>query len=202
MSMGEAEQAVFWVVYVVIICCTLPFTTKLCNKFGKRPVTLALMIPAILLGIILFFTGINSYTVMYIYAGAIAVSSSCFFTFYLTFAHDCIEIDEFKNGKRRDGSMSSLASLAHQTGLALALPFTGLFLELTGYNGLAEVQSESALKGILTLGTLLPAAFAFISFMFLWFYPVSKEKYHLLHQALERKKVGELYSTEGFDDIL
>ena len=202
MSMDEAQQAVFWVVYVVIICCTLPFTTKLCNKFGKRPVTLVLMIPAILLGIVLFFTGINSYTTMYIYAGAIAVSSSCFFTFFLAYAHDCIEIDEFKTGKRRDGSLSALASLAHQLGLALALPFTGLFLELSGYNGLMDVQSESALEGILIMCTILPAGLALISFMFLWFYPVSKEKYHLLHQALERKKAGEPYSTEGFEDIL
>jgi len=92
--------------------------------------------------------------------------------------------------------------LAHQMGLALALPFTGLILELTGYNGLMEVQSEPALKGILTLGTLLPAGFTFISFIFLWLYPVSKKKYHLLHQALELKKAGESYSTDGFEDIL
>ena len=202
MSMSEGEQAVFWVVYVAIICSTLPFTTKLCNKFGKRPVTLALMVPAIILGFVLFFTGVNSYLVMYMYTGTIAVSSSCFFTFYVAYAHDCIEIDEFKTGKRRDGSLSALASLAHQMGLALALPFTGLFLELTGYDGMLEVQSESAVKGILTLGTILPAGFALISFLFLWFYPVSKKKYILLHNALEKKKAGEEYSTEGFEDIL
>ena len=202
MSMSEGEQAVFWVVYVAIICCTLPFTTKLCNKFGKRPVTLAVMVPTIVLGIVLFFTGINSYLVMYIYTCAIAVSSSCFFTFYLAFAHDCVEIDEFKTGKRRDGSLSALASLAHQMGLALALPFTGFFLELTGYDGMLEVQSESALKGILTLATIIPAGFALISFIFLWLYPVSKKKYNLLHQALALKKAGETYSTGGFEDIL
>jgi len=202
MSMSEGEQAVFWVVYVVIICCTLPFTTMLCNKLGKRPVTLALMIPAIVLGIILFFTGINSYVIMYIYTGTVAVSSSCFFTFYLAYAHDCVEIDEFKTEKRRDGSLSALASLAHQMGLALALPFTGLFLELTGYDGMMETQSETAIKGILTLGTIIPAGFALISFLFLWFYPVSKKKYYLLHKALELKKAGKEYTTEGFADIL
>jgi len=202
MAMTESEQAVFWVVYVAIICCTLPFTTKLCNKFGKRPVTLLLTIPSIVLGIVLFFTGINSYLVMYIYTGAIAVSSSCFFTFYLAFAHDCIEIDEFKTGERRDGSISALASLAHQIGLALALPFTGLFLELTGYDGMLETQSESAIKGILTLGTIIPAGLSLISIVFLWFYPVSKKKYYLLHQAMENKKAGKIFSTEGFEDIL
>ena len=202
MSMGEGEQAIFWVIYVGIICCTLPFTTMLCNRFGKRPVTLALMIPAIVLGIILFFTGINSYLVMYIYAGAFAVSSACFFTFHMAYAHDCIEIDEFKTGKRRDGSLSALASLAHQMGIALALPFTGLFLELTGYNGMAEIQSESAVKGILTLSTIVPAGLAIVAFIILWFYPVSKKKYNLLHEALELKKAGEEFSIEGFKDIL
>ena len=202
MSMTEGEQVIFWVVYVVIICTTLPLVTKLCNRFGKRPVTLAVIAPAVVLGIVLFFTGISSYVVMYIYTFAIAVSSSCFFTFYLAFAHDCIEIDEFKTGKRRDGSLSALASLAHQLGLALALPFTGFFLELTGYDGMLETQSETALKGILTLGTIIPAGFAFISFVILWFYPVSKKKYYLLHRALESKKAGAEYNTEGFADIL
>ncbi|MCL2628364.1 MAG: MFS transporter [Oscillospiraceae bacterium] len=202
MSMSEGEQAVFWVVYIAIICTTLPFVTKLCNIFGKRPVTLAVMIPAIVLGVILFFTGVNSYLVMYLYAAVIAISSSCFFTFYLAFAHDCVEIDEFKTGKRRDGSLSALASLAHQIGLALALPFTGFFLELTGYDGTAKAQSETALSGIITIATIIPALLSFISFMFLWFYPVTKKKYNLLHSALERKRAGEEYSTEGFADIL
>ena len=139
---------------------------------------------------------------MYIYTAFVAISSSCFFTFYLAFAHDCIEIDEFKTGERRDGSLSALASLAHQIGLALALPFTGLFLELTGYNGMLETQSDTALKGILTLCTIIPAGFTLISILFLWFYPVSKKKYYLLHQALENKKAGKAFSTEGFEDIL
>jgi len=202
MNMGEGEQAVFWVVYVLIICTTLPFVTRLCNKFGKRPVTLVVMIPTIILGFVFYFTGINSFVVMYIYTIAIAVSSSCFFTFYLAYAHDCVEIDEFKTGKRRDGSLSALSSLAHQFGLALALPFVGLLLEITGYNGLEEVQTETAIHGIHAMGTIIPAVFALISFVFLWFYPVSKKKYLLLHEALEKKKAGEEYSTEGFEDIL
>jgi len=201
-SMSETGQAIFWVVYVAIIVCTLPFTTKLCNKFGKRPVTLATMIPPIVLGFILFFTGINSYLVMYIYTAAIAIGSSCFFTFYIAYAHDCVEIDEFRTGKRRDGSLSALASLAHQTGMALALPATGIYLDFTGYNGMAETQTETAMRGILTLGTIIPAVLALIAFVFLWFYPVSKKKYNLLHEALDKKKAGEEYSTEGFEDIL
>jgi len=202
MSMSEGEQAVFWVVFVGMTVCALPFTTKLCNKFGKRPVTLAVMIPFIVLGVVLFFTGINSYLVMYIYTFAYAISSSCFFTFYIAYAHDCVGIDELKSGERRDGSLSALASLAHQLGIALALPATGLYLELTGYDGMAETQTETAVNGILTLSTLIPALFTLISFAILCFYPVSKKKYTLLHEALELKKAGEAYSTEGFEDIL
>ncbi|MCL2819300.1 MAG: MFS transporter [Oscillospiraceae bacterium] len=202
MAMSETEQAVFWVVFVAIIVCTLPITTKLCNKFGKRPVTLATMIPSIILGFVLFFTGINSHVVLYIYVAGYAISSSCFFTFFVAYAHDCVEIDELKSGERRDGSLSALASLAHQLGVALALPATGIYLELTGYNGMAETQTETAINGIHTMVTILPAALAVIAFAILWTYPVSKKKYSLLHSALERKKAGEEYSTEGFEDIL
>jgi len=202
MNMSEGEQAVFWVFFVVVICLSLPIITRLCNKFGKRPCILATMIPTIVLGFILFFTGINSLLVMLIYAAAVAVSSSGFYTFYIAFAHDCVEIDEFKTGERRDGSISALASLAHQIGMALALPITGISLELFGYDGMLETQSESAMRGILSLGTMFPAIISLIAFGFMWFYPVSKKKYNLLHQALELKKSGSEYSTEGFEDIL
>jgi len=202
MHMDEGDQAVFWVVYVAIICCVLPIVTKLCNKYGKRPVILATMIPSTVLGFILFFTGVNSVTVLYIYAASIALSSSGFYTFYVAFAHDCVEIDEFKNEKRRDGSLSALASLAQQIGVALAMPLTGVTLEFAGYDGMVETQSESALQGILALSTLFPGIVGLTAFGIMWFYPVSKKKYNLLHQALELKKSGAEYSTEGFADIL
>ncbi|MDR2546321.1 MAG: MFS transporter [Lachnospiraceae bacterium] len=201
-GMSETQQALFWVVYVGFTVLILPIVTRFCNIYGKRPVMLVTMTPSIIFGFIFFFTGINSIAVMYVYALLLVLATSSFFTFYIGYAYDCVEIDEFQTGERKDGSITSLACFAQQSGMALALPFTGFYLEFSGYNGMAEVQVESALFGILTLATLFPAILSLVAIFLLVAYPVSKQKYELLIVALEKKRNGEAFSTEGFEDIL
>jgi GPH family glycoside/pentoside/hexuronide:cation symporter len=201
-GMSESEQALFWAVYVGVTIIFLPIVTKFCNIFGKKPVLLVTMTPSIIFGFIFFFTGINTIIVMYIYAIILVLASSSFFAFYLGCAYDCVEIDEFISGERKDGSVTSLACFAQQFGAALALPMTGMYLEYVGYDGMATVQTESALSGILTLATLFPAILSLIATFFLIAYPVSKKKFELLAQALECKRNAKEYSTKGFENIL
>ncbi|MDR2590500.1 MAG: MFS transporter [Oscillospiraceae bacterium] len=200
-GMSESEQALFWVVFVGATVVFLPVVTKFCNIFGKKPVMLFCMSPCVIAGFILFFTGINSMAIMYLYTVLYVLASSSFFAFYIGYAYDCVEIDEFKSGVRKDGSMSSLASFAQQCGMALSLPFTGLYLELTGYDGMAATQTDSALQGILTLATLFPSILALIALFILFTYPVSKKKYELLSKAIENKNNNLPYSTDGFEDL-
>ena len=201
-NMTETQQATFWVVYVLFIVCLLPVVTPLCNKFGKKPILLAAMLPGIVLGFVLFFTGINSIVVVYLYASTVALSSSVFFTYYIGCAYDCVEIDEFLSGERKGGSIISLATFAQQMGSAIAMPFTGILLEFAGYNGMAETQTEGALRGILSLSTLIPAVLLLAAFLFLLTYPVTRNKYELLCRELENKRNGKAYSTVGFENIL
>lgn len=201
-GMTDVQQAVFWTMYAIVVIITLPITTFFCNKYGKRPTMLVTMGQAIVTAILFFFVGIHSMTHMYIFAISSVVASSSFFTFYVGYAYDCIEIDEFVTGSRKDGSMTALATFAQKFGSAIALYVTGTMLQFTGYDGAATVQSDSALTGILTLGTLLPAILWIIAYILLIRYPVSKEKFGLLCEALDKKKKGLEYSTEGFEDIL
>ena len=201
-GMDHVQQAVFWTVYVVIVVCTLPITTFFCNKFGKKPTMLVVMTPAIVSSLIFFFVGINSVPAMYVFATLSVIGSSAFFTFYVGYAYDCIEIDEFLTGERKEGSMTALSTFAQKFGSALALYFTGWVLGFTGYDGMADVQTAEALKGVLSLGTLFPAILSLIALGILATYPVSKQKFALLCAALEKKKAGEEYSTDGFADIL
>jgi Na+/melibiose symporter-like transporter len=201
-GMDAVQQGVFWTVYVVIVVCVLPFTTYFCNKYGKKPAMLIIMTPAIISSFFFFFTGINSIVDFYIFSALSVTASSAFFTFYVGYSYDCIEIDEFLTGERKEGSMSSLTTFAQKFGSALALYFTGLCLNFTGYDGMAEVQTESALQGILSLGTLFPGILFTVAIIILSTYPVSKKKFELLCTALEKKRAGEEYSTEGFEDIL
>ena len=201
-KMDAEQQGTFWIVFSVIMIVTLPLITFFANKYGKKPVVIATLLPSIAVSAIFFILGVDSAFAIYIFTGLWAVSASAFFTFYIVFAYDCTEIVEFKTGDRKDGSMSGLASFSEQVGAALGVYCTGVVLEIAGYDGTAEVQTGQALRGILVVGLLIPAIASAAAALFLMSYKVSKKKHGLLCAALFKKKAGEEYSTEGFEDIL
>lgn len=201
-GMTEIQQGTFFVVYALFTIATLPITTFFCNKYGKKPAMLVTMGQAIAVSILFYFIGINSIAQWYIFAASSVIASSSFFTFYIAYAYDCIEIDEFKTGTRKDGSMSALASFSQKFGSAIAFYSTGTILQFRGYDGTSLIQGESALNGILSLGTLFPAIIFSIAYIILLRYPVTKHKFELLSDALTKKRAGLEYSIQGFEDIL
>jgi len=201
-GMDAAQQSVFWLVSTVVVVTSLPWLTFFGNKYGKKSVMLATSIPAAVASILFFVSRPDSALPMYIYAGVWGVSSAAFYLFYITFAYDCIEIDEFISGVRKSGSITALAVFFDDIGAALGLYGAGLVLGLSGYDSSAYEQSGRALQSIITAGALFPGIFVTISILILMTYRVSKRKYELLRIATMKKKAGEEYSAEGFEDIL
>jgi len=207
-GMSEGQQAIYWVWFVVFTVVVLPIVTALCNKFGRRPVMLACMAPAIFTGILFWNIGFESVASVYIFSIFTCLSQMTFFTWYVSYAFDCIEIMELKTGERHEGAMTSLATMAQKVGTAISMLFTGWYLGFVGYNediyeyGEYGGQSAEAIQGITDLIALFPAIIFSVSCLLLVFYPISKKKYELLCTALENKKAGREYSTDGFADIL
>ena len=69
---------------------------------------------------------------------------------------DTMEYGEWKNGKRVEGPLNSMTSFAIKLGSGIASGATGLIMGLAGYDGVAEVQSKSALNAIVILYNWLP----------------------------------------------
>ncbi|MCG8482298.1 MAG: MFS transporter [Clostridia bacterium] len=201
-EMTAVQQGIFWTLYSCFVVVTLPFITMFCNKFGKKETMMVTMAIAIIGSFFFYFKGINSYADMLIFAATSVIGSSSFFTFYIGYAYDCIEIDEFKTGKRREGSMTALISFCQKFGSAIAMWVTGVLLAVVGYDGALEIQSDAAVHGILQLGTLYPAFLFIIAYIIFSFYPVTIKNFNALCEALEKKRKGEDYSTSGFEKIL
>ena len=74
-------------------------------------------------------------------------------------------------------------------------------LAVIGYNAALEVQSAQVQVGINTLLTAVPGVFLLIGLILMIRFPINRVKHGRLLKALAKKKNGEEYSTEGFDDI-
>ncbi len=106
---------------------------------------------------------------------------------------DVIDYSEIRNGVREDGSIYALYSFSRKLGQAASAGLTGLLLSLIGYSQ-QTAFSDSVLRGIFTISTLVPAL-GFIGLsLILWFwYPLKK---HAVEHNVEILRAKHENGTE------
>lgn len=201
-GMNDAQQAIFWVVYAVAYTAMVPIGAALSARLEKKKAFLFGMAITACICVGFFIVGIDSFMMANVYIALFQFGSTLYWTTYLAFAYDCVEIDDYVNGKRREGSMSAIVSFAQKLGSAIGTYSVGAMLTLVGYDAAAEEQTAHALTGILGLCTLLPAAACIIAILFMASYPVGKKEYDLIVQAIEDRKEGKDIDESGFEKCL
>lgn len=172
-------------------------------KFDKRAVYIvcAFVSGAIMVGAT--FVAISTLTAAIVYAIFINIGSAGHWTLSYTLLYDISEIDEFENGRRREGFLMAYFSFCGKLGSAIASFLIGMLLEFSGYDpALGMNQPESALSTIKQLFTLWPGIFGLACGMVILMSPVTRERYQLLLHNLALKKQGKDYTTDGFEKLL
>lgn len=77
-----------------------------------------------------------------------------------------------------------------------------MVLAAGAYDGLAAIQPESALKAILYICTIIPGLVGALAAVFGILYPLTGDRFEALSRALEAKRAGKEYTTEGFEKLL
>jgi sugar (glycoside-pentoside-hexuronide) transporter len=120
----------------------------------------------------------------------------------LSMIPDCIEVEEFKTGERREGMYYGLSSLVQKVFAAATMAACGFVLSAIGYDGMAAVQSDGALLGIKLLFGLGVGVFLIISIAINIFNPMTRARHRALVEAIALKKANQGFSTEGFRELL
>lgn len=201
-KLTPGQQATFWSVYTVMAICCTPVSIIVANKIGSKKITLFIFsLLFVANGIVMYFLGMTCFTHVMINGFMIALSTSAFWGLYYATVYDVCELDEFINGKQREGSVVAVAQFFQKAGGAFATSATGWMLTAFGYTG-SGAESETAIHGILLMATIIPAVFVFISMLIFSKYPINKKEFDAIKEALQKKKAGEEYSTEGFEKAL
>jgi len=201
-GLTQEFMAVIVGVLVGVMLIFIPLTTWIAERQDRRLACL-IMFSLMLIGLIIVkILGITSVPVLIGEAVAMAIGTAAFWTVFYSIAYDLVEVDEMTNGVRREGAITAIPQFIQKFGAAIGVWLAGILLALYGFDSDMAVQSASTVRGIENIGTIIPAAFLLVSIIGLFFYPVTKKRFEKLHTALQKKRAGEAYTTEGFEELV
>ena len=159
------------------------------NRIGKRRTFMAAMAVASVLSVAFFWLGKDQIVPIFILQAFISVCAGSIFPLLWSMYADCADYSELQTGNRATGLIFSSSSMSQKFGWAFGTAITGWMLAQFGFQANA-VQSAETLQGIRMFLSLLPAAGAFLSLVFIYFYPLSEQKMRRITHELEEKRTA------------
>ena len=126
---------------------------------------------------------------------------SMFWTIVYSMTYDIAEVDEFKNGSRREGLLTSVNSFFMKLGVSVGMGAAGISLDLIHFDPTKSVQGEQMLQNLSSMIMFVPMAIAVLGILICRQYKITKENHRLLKEALRRRQEGLPYATEGIEEI-
>ena len=202
---------------VVFMAITVPLVEKTAQKKDRRFAAILFLSLTCVGEVILKCVGldvrIGNFPIMCILSPALlGMGAGTFWTLFYSMGYDLVELDEFKNGKRRESIITALPQLVQKFGSAFGILAAGQLLSLYGYDASADVAGQEDLihrvtdahivNGMENIATSIPAVLIAVSVLACVAYPMTRKTFEALKTQLEKKRAGETYSTEGFQHIL
>lgn len=114
---------------------------------------------------------------------------------------DIVEVDEFMTGLRREGSYYGLIAFVQKALTAFTMLVSGMVLTGLGYIP-NQAQSIETLNGMKIWIAVGGGIFLVLSMVVASLNPMTRERHSALLNAIEAKKEGKEYSTDGFSELL
>lgn len=210
------------IVYVIItmvlsMAIVVPIVEKVAEKKDRRFACIIFLTITIVGEIIVKIIGLDAtvgdFKIMTIVAAALlGMGAGTFWTFFYSMGYDLVELDELKTGERRESIITALPQLVQKFGSAFGILMAGQLLSAYGYDSSQDTAGQESLIKVVTdpdivsgmenISTVIPAALIAISVIALIFYPMTRKNVSTLMTALNKKRNGEEYSTEGLEKLL
>lgn len=179
----------------------VPVILAASRRFDKRTLYLIGMgICAAVMGIF-GFTGVSSMAAVSLFSIAYCIGSICYWQLVPAMIYDVCEVDQLINNKERAGLVISLQSLSESLANAAGLQLLGLILKFAGFQGDAASQSQGTLFWTHMSFTIIPVIFMLLSMLMMARYPVTKDMYNRVLDALKQRERGETVHMEQFSKL-
>jgi len=153
---SHAYIGILMIFMVIPILMASIFVPPLIKKFGKNRVVLISAITNITIFVTYYFIGYSNIMVVFLMMTLNGLCSGVLNVTYPMYTADCIEYGAWKTGERTTGFSFAMQTFTTKLAQAVSAGVAGFLLTAFGYVPNVE-QSESTLKGIFSMMTLVPA---------------------------------------------
>ncbi len=177
---------------LLLAIVAMPFLAK---KLGKRNTYMLGYALAIAIGVLFFVTRPDSIALLVIFAAGMAVAGSPGAALIDSMVADTNEYAEWLTGLRSEGAIQAGFTFVKKTANGLGGALAAYMLVWIGYRPNAA-QSPETLTGLLAMVSLVPAFFALLALIAMYFYPLTEAKFSEILGELQRRKIVSAESVE------
>ncbi len=163
---------------------------KVSQRIGKQNVYYIGMTFWVLVEIAIFFVPRGNLTPLYILGPLAGVGVAIGYLVPWSMLPDVIELDELETGQRREGIFYGFFVFLQKLGISLGIALSNYAIGLAGFNESLPQQPEAVLNILRVFVSLVPAVILVLSFIPVYFYPITKEKHEEMRAKLAAKQKG------------
>lgn len=189
----EDLVSLFFGITFPVMFVSLLIVPKLAQWFGKAGAIVAGAVVTIFGCVGLYFTPYEAITWVFIWSCVVALGGTPLAVLGWAMIPDTVEYAQWKLGLRADGAIFSFASFFQKLGKAVGGAGVAAALALGGYIANVE-QSESAIRTIHVLMTLVPAGIMVVMIIAARLYPLDEQTHRQIVASLQQ---GAVPATES-----
>jgi GPH family glycoside/pentoside/hexuronide:cation symporter len=182
---GQLEYILAAVQLAALIC--IPIMVKMSDKLGKTRAYIYGLVWWMLVMLSLSFLPATARTIVYFIAACAGLGIAAAHVIPWSIIPDVVDQDELTTGHRREGTFYGYLVFIQKSGTAFVLAMIPWILSLTGYVP-GAVQNHATLTAIRVMIGPVPAILLTISMLLAWKFPINREKFSVLKNALEAKR--------------
>ncbi len=165
----------------------IPLITLISKKIGKKKAFILSQLISIIGYILFWFLFIPGKPHMFLYALPFhSFGIGSLFTIMMSMTADVCDLDELKNGNRREGVLGAVYWWMVKLGFGVAAMFSGLVLWYVGFD--ADQVTEASIDGMRVFYTLIPIIGVSLAIYIMKDYEIDEERANKIREELNSRK--------------
>lgn len=175
----------------------IPIVTRLSVKFGKKNAFIIATFLSVI-GYLLKWWGFNPEHpwLMFMPIPFLSFGIGGLFTLMMSMTADVCDLDELKNGERREAMFGAVYWWMVKLGTALAMLTSGIVLHFVGFDESVDVQSLDTLTNLRLADIIIPIIAGFLAIIVMWKYDITEAKANEIRQKLIERRGKVKHETQ------